>query len=429
SYVAARGPSGAVEVTKEKQAYHADDRGKALGIAVELLLGKAAANPNAERRWLDAASGAEQVRVRAQGSVLADLEQRYRIIRKDDAFVRPDPNVTADSLDFQDAFAMTTTVDAPTDPTIPGLTLDAAMKRFSDIYQKAKNGDAYAAALFLAEWLKGGPGRAEKLLAILKGGQVPEALRPALFLALQRCDTPEARGVLQKALTDKALPEMDRARAASALSDIPHPTPESAHALVQASGESETKLVAGTSVRALGHLAERGAALGPELQGELRDTLREDLKGAKTTSRAVDVVDAIGNTGDKSLLPDVAQHLSDDSMALREHSARALRNMPVADATALIVPRLQTETDPGVRTALVDTGAALGIRDPNALALAASELATEPSPTVRASLIRWLGAEVDVPTAKAALIAQFHREQVPQLLQLIGHYVSADDLR
>jgi hypothetical protein len=69
-----------------------------------------------------------------------------------------------------------------------------------------------------------------------------------------------------------------------------------------------------------------------------------------------------------------------------------------------------------------------GVRDPNAIAVANAQLAGQPAPEVRAALIRWLGTAADQPAARQALVAQFHREQVPQLQQLIGRFVSADEL-
>ena len=83
-----------------------------------------------------------------------------------------------------------------------------------------------------------------------------------------------------------------------------------------------------------------------------------------------------------------------------------------------------------MRAAIVETLLTLGVRDEPTMTRAGQWLATEPAPAVRAALVRWLGAAAaELPVAKAALVAQFRREPVPQVLQLIGQYVSADELR
>ena len=424
-YDAVRLPGGGLQMTKVKTHYLGDERAQVMGFQVQLVVAKADATLDARGHWLRRASGREQVRINIKGSMLAELEQRYELTRDDARFAEPDAGVLLAGLDWQDPFEMAAAVDAPVDPEIAKLSWDAALNRFSEIYFK---GDGYAAGLFLAQWLKAHPERAADLLAALRDGGIPEVLRPAAFFALERCGTPQARAALMTALADDSMQELDRGRAASALSDVPQPTKESARALVEAASDSQPKLVSGTSVRALGHLTERARSLDPEMQQELQQTLSQELGAAHDDSRAIDVVDAIGNSGDPYFVPALEERLADPSPAMREHAARALRRMAPSDAAAPLLTRLEVEPDPGVQIALVDTLTGLGVQEPGAIALANEQLAGQPAPEVRAALIRWLGASADQPAARQALVAQFHREQVPQLQQLIGRFVSADDL-
>jgi HEAT repeat protein len=420
---------GGLRMSKVKTAYLGDHRAVGVDLRIQLVRAKAEGTLDARGDWLRNAHGSEQVRISVQGNVLAELEQSYQLTRDDARFVRPAPGVLIAALDWQDPFQMAVQAEeAPVDPEIAKLSLEEALKRFAAVYGQTPKGDAYNAALFLAQWLKARPERADSLLAALRKGEIPEALRPAAFLALERCGTPQARAVLMTALADASMAEMDRARAASALSDVPQPTQESARALVAAASDSQPGLVAGTGVRAVGHLAERARTLDPEMQQELQQTLRKELAAARNDSRAIDVVDAIGNSGDPYFVPELQQRLADPSPAMREHAARALRRMAPSEAMAPLLARFEVETDPGVQTALADSLAELKVQEPGAIALANERLAVQPPPEVRAALIRWLGAATQQPAARQALIAQFHREQVPQLQQLIGRFVSADEL-
>lgn len=424
-YDAVQLPAGGLQMTKVKTHYLVDERANAMGFQVQLLGAQADATLDARGRWLRTAKGREQVRLNMMGSALAELEQRYELTRDDARFVQPDGAVLMAGLDWQDPFEMAATADLPVNPEIAKLSWDAALNRFSDIYSK---GDPYAAGLFLAQWLKANPERAADLLAALRGDGIPEVLRAAAFFALERCGTPQARAALMTALADESMAEMDRGRAAWALADVPQPTQDSARALVDAASDSQPKLISGMSVRALGHLTERARSLDPEMHLELQQTLSRELDDAGDDSRAIDVVDAIGNSGDTYFVPALDERLADPLPAMREHAARALRRMPPSEATAPLLTRLDVETDPGVQIALVDTLTELEVREPSAIALANQQLAAQPTPEVRAALIRWLGASADQPSARQALVAQFHREQVPQLQQLIGRFVSADDL-
>src|ERR1035438_5973366 len=117
---------------------------------------------------------------------------------------------------------------------------------------------------------------AAELLQALRGTSFPDAMRPAAFLGLERCGTPEARVALSQALADRSMAGMDRARAATALSDVPQPTRASALVLADMAAGSEPSVVSGTAVRALGHLAARQAVLEPGMADEVRKTLKED---------------------------------------------------------------------------------------------------------------------------------------------------------
>jgi hypothetical protein len=428
SYEAKRLPTGEVGLRKTKLRYREEERATGLGFQVQLVHALAEATLERDGHWFLRATVLEQVRLKAQGALLADLEQRASLVRDDSRFVAPQAIEVA-ALDWRDPFVLPTTTQAPVAPEVAHLSLAAALHRFDELYASREKGDAYAAALFLAQWLRAHPEQTTALLERLRTGAIAEARRPAVFLALEQCGTPEARAALTTALRDKGMAQMDRARAASALSDVPSPTLEAAAALVDASRTSEPKLVASTSVRALGHLLERTEHSNPELAETLRATLEDELSQVRDTSRAVDLVDAVGNTGDERFIGALEVRLADAVPSMREHAARAFRGMAQADAAPALLARWRDESDPAVKVAIIETLLALGVRTADALALAQVQLATEPVPIVRGALIRFLGAAVDIPLAHTALTQQFHREKVPQLLQLIGRYLSAEELR
>jgi len=436
SYNAVRGEGGAWDVTRTKLAYRDGHGPKGIGIRPELLGGSATGSFDARGAWFRTLRGRERMRLKAEGRLVADLTQEFTLARDDLRFALKVPaDLSDEAFSFDDPFTLQVATERPLDPALRGLSLPDALARFGKLYNSNDKGDAYAAALFLSDWLRARPEMAAQLLAALRNGGIPEAQQPALFLALELCGTGQAHAVLVEALGDAGMSFMNRARAASALSDVPTPNAETVTKLVEQArvvpkaGDQQGQILSGGSVRALGHLGERAEKLDPAMQTQIRDELQEQLHAAEGVSRTVDVVDALGNTGDEKVIPDLSKVMDGESAAVREHATFAFHRMDAEQATPPLVKRLGHEPDPAVRAAIANTLATVHAKDAAAIALVAQLLAKEPNPNARAEEIRFLGSVLPDATAKAALIQQFHRETVPELLQFIGSFVSAEDLR
>lgn len=415
-----------VTLTKAKRHYRSEAAfAPGFEVRVQVLESSAVAQYDKGSPWLVGASGHERIRIESRGQLLADLDQTFDLKRDDASYVVP---AKADGdLDDADPFKMPPRVPDAIDPAVAALGQAEALARFAAIFAQTRAGDAYGAALFLAQWLRAHPEQAELLTARIRSGSIDEKLRPALFLALERCGTPEAQRALAGALADSRMTEMDRARAASALSDVPTPTPEVGKALTAAAKREDSRVVAGSSLRALGHYEER-LATDPAQRAEVRTTLRESLAQASDGSRRVDSIDAIGNTGDRELVADLKGELAAPQPSTREHAIRAFRRMPADDARGPLLARLPIEPEPSARIAIVETLIAVGERGDDSLAIGAGMLPTEPVAAVRAAIIKWLGGSIDRPAVRTALAAWFPREPAAELQQLIGHYLPADSL-
>src|SRR6185295_19359819 len=109
-YNAAQRSGGEIEISKVKTIYRRDERTQAMGVRLQLLGANEQATLDARGRWLRRAVGGQQVRMRLQKQVLADLDLRYALTRDDGRFANPDPAVQLAALDWQDPFAMDATV-------------------------------------------------------------------------------------------------------------------------------------------------------------------------------------------------------------------------------------------------------------------------------------------------------------------------------
>lgn len=408
-----------VRVSRTKAAYDGESAALALGLSLRVVGSYSTAR--FERGFLAGASGSERVRIEMGGALQADLVQRFSVVRDDAAFEAVPP--AAQRADFSDAFALGVERAEPVDPSLAKEGLATAVADFLACFQ---HGDAtHRAAQQLAAWLRANPDGARGLLAELRAQRIPEAARPALFLAFELSGTEASRDVLSTVLDDESFAELDRARAASALSDLGEPTLATAEQL-RAHGAREG-MVGNVGLLGLGNVGRR--ANDDALRTYVRDALEKEWSAASTDARRHLVLDAIGNSRDPALAGALGGALAADVASTRRHAAEALGRFDAGVAAPMLTARLRDEADSDAATAIVR---ALREAPPTdeLVQLMTARLEASASVSERAALIAWLGAASrSSSSATAALVAQFQREPSARLQQLIGTFLPAVALR
>ncbi|MFV8749553.1 HEAT repeat domain-containing protein [Nannocystaceae bacterium ST9] len=412
-------------VDRRKAAY-AGQGGEAFGLSLVVVASEARANFDPERpQWLTASAGLERVQILVQGQVEADLLQRFSLLRDDARFVAV-PQLSPDDADFRDPADLDIEHERLVDAEQASRTYDEAIEGFLAHFVGGDADPSYAAARELAGWLKSHPEGAQLLAEALRDDAIDDAARPALFLGLELSGTDESRGVLSELLVDPQLRSVDRARAASALADIGEPTRSTAELLLAQAQSDGDPMVANVSVLGLGSMAKRSG--DDELRSYVRDSLDGALASAADESHARVLLDAMGNTGDSAFADTLESHLAAESAATREHAAQALGRLDPEQAGPRLLDRLELETDPAVSVAIV--GAYEGPASVDAIAAMSAKLTDSTSVAERAALINWLGAaSSSEPAAQRLLVAHVRRETDVRLLQQIGAYVPAAELR
>jgi hypothetical protein len=418
--------ASALRIERHKVAYDAKPRGEAMGLSVVVVGSKATASFDLDHPdWMNATSGMERVRILVQGEVQADLLQQFRLVRDDARFVAMRAIAPADA-DFRDAFALQVDRDERADPALARVSYEEARRAF--LAHFPGTGDpSYAAARELSAWLAAHPEGARRLVADLRAGRIADAARPALFLGLELSGTDAARGALSGVLEDPRFRAVDRARAASALSDIGKPTRSTAELLLSEARSGRDDMVANVSLLGLGSMAGRVRNDG-ELREYVHASLEKELSTAGDEGKTRLVLDAMGNSGDPAFADELDAELGADSPATRQHAADALGRLDPEEAAPRLLDRLRDETDPTVGAAIV--GALRGPPTADAIALMADKLAASTSVPERAAIITWLGAASRTDSAaRAVLVEQFHRETNARLMQQIGAFLPAAALR
>lgn len=417
-------PGPALRIQRRKAAYEGQGAA-ALGLAIVVVGSEATASFDREHpAWMTATSGLERVQVRVQGELAADLIQRFSLTRDDARFVAMRA-VGPEDADFRNAFDLEVERGQVVDARTAQMSYEDAVQAFLAHFDGA--GDpSYAAARQLAAWLKSHPEAAHRLVADLGAGAIADAARPALFLGLELSGTDAARDALSEVLTDPRFRGLDRARAASALSDIGGPTRGTAELLLAQAKQDGDAMVASVSLLGLGKMARRSD--DDELRTYVRDSLDQELAGAADEGKTHLVLDAMGNSGDPAFIDELGTHLGAERASTRQHAAEALGRLDPAEAGPRLLDQLAHEMDPDVSAAMV--GAYHGPATADAIALMSDKLAASTSLAERAAIIGWLGlASGTQPEARSQLVAHVQRETNARLLQQIGTFVPAEALR
>jgi hypothetical protein len=414
-----------LRVDRRKPAYDGQ-AGEAFGVALVVVESKATARFDRERpQWLTASSGLERVQIQVHGQVEADLLQRFSLVRDDTRFVAVPP-LSVDEADFRDPADLEIERERLVVADHAHRSYTEALEAFLDHFAGGDRDPSYAAARELAAWLKSHPEGAQRLAEALRADAIDGLARPALFLGLELSGTDEARDTLAELLVDPQLRSVDRARAASALADLGQPTRTTAELLLAQAHDGGDARVASVSVLGVGSMAKRSG--DEELRSFVRDQLDGALAAAADEGQARVVLDAMGNSGDPAFADALEHHLGAESAATRLHAAQALGRLDPTEAGPRLLDRLATESDPAVSAAIV--GAYKGPATAAAIATMSDKLASSTSESERAALIAWLGAaSASEPAAQRLLVAHVQRETNARLLQQIGAYVPAAELR
>lgn len=420
-----------VQITRTKHMYEAQTSAKSFGIELSVLSSETTAMFEPEQGSLESIRGEEHVKLTLPSGTQV-LSQRFSMMRHDAAFLAI-AKASMEDADFRDALDLPSKArvihEEPIQSEFAAMTHGEARVQFLAFFAERGDDGVLPAAKLLARWMRADPGRAAMLLDDLREGRIPEHTHAALFLGFELAGDDASREALISAIKSDDLTELNRARAASALSDHGVPTERAAKVLQAHAKKGGSPMVSTVSKLGLGTMASQ--AQGP-LQEQLFEHLGTELSGAQSRKEIVTAIDAIGNSANDAFAPALIEELTDEEPSIRAHAAEALgRLSPEVGRTALIT-QLEKEEEPQVISSLLN-----GVMDTDKEAsqlsredlILATELLQSSHTGVRGQVIGWLGHFSPHQEVKVVLASHFHKEKNLALKQLIGQFLTAAELR
>ena len=417
-------PASDEAVVRTKLAYRRHPMADMLKVARQVRHARATGRMASAGDWLTAIEGREHVHIQVGGTDPVELRQTFKLTREDERFR---PASVVENFDWQDPYDMKVEDTPVAESGFEHTDYRDIVERFAHLRSQGPS-HSFAASRLLAGYLRAHPAHAHRLVADIRAGVIAPSLRPAAFLALEMAGTPESTAALTDALEDPSFTELDRSRAALALSEAGSPTMATAEVLQRAAYDEDSEMVANVGLLALGSLGARTQSADPEVSAAVRASLREALESAPTEGRRLVALDAMGNAADPAFLEPLMDELLDGRSSVRAHAAEALRRAAPGSVGPRLQERLRVETDPAVQVAMIGTLRHFGPPDDSAIAWASDLLAGADSPRVRAALIGWLGSASHATPAREALATHFRVERDVDLLRLIGKFLPASAL-
>lgn len=414
---------------RREKSHHLSKRGaESFGISISLDNARAQANfDEALPMWWQSVSGQEHVTVRAPGQPEVTMIQHYSLERDDAQFVSV-PMLKWDDPDV--SIAKNSASDYRSSQ--PKSSEFSVLKNKHQSYSGARAAFNQAisetpplyfdAALELAGWLKENPADVGILIAELYG-DLDEESRPTVFHALQLSGTSEAKKALIEIIDERALSDIDQARAVSALADLDEPSQEVVDVLLDRAKTDDT--AGKVSILAVGTMASR--ADNTALRQHMLTALNDRHSAASYTSERLVLLDAMGNTKDERFLELLNDELGSSTHDIRRHAALALSKLPAEMAKPVLFSRLMEEQDPRVSTTLIKALKKTGAASVE-LTAALDQLLTQSRDNQRTAIVDLLGAQSS-NDARQLLAKQFKREKNVHIKQRIGRYLPAEALR
>ena len=440
SYKAVKSKAGDLVVTRNRLEYlevfeqPADVKVTARVIQSEL---KGDLDPNGG--WFKRLDGTEHTRLAAGDSVFAESLATFSLAAIEVAFppinaaavgeyrwLRPGEKPPKKKTRFAN-------VQAP--PGFAKMKLPEALKNFQAIFLSKKSGRVSTAIQYLTVYLRERPEAATEIIESLRNGEIDKKAESTIFLALQLAGAKESEDALLTVLEDAGFDPLNRSRAAHALSEVEGISQRSVDALFNASmgGLGDEGEFANTSLLALGVLGYANAKESPDITDRVVQEMEFRFQNAGTYKEKSLALAAMGNVGDERFIDEIAEGLGDDSEHIRQMAINAARKIDSDEVDAMLKDTFINDRHPDVRNDALNMMAQRGSSDgveSEVVQVASERLPAERNAESRAAIINYLGQNADInEVAKETLVQQYQREADPQLMILIGRYVSAEDLQ
>jgi len=432
---------GEQHISRNKLEYlHVFEQPKDKKVSVKVIKSVLNANLNSNGHWVDGIEGTEHNRLAIEGSVFSESLATFNVLAIPADFVeikiaspnkykllQPGEKLQTKPIAFANARL----------PTImKNYSTTEILSQFQSILSSKTEARLSTALELLTLYLRENETSAMEVIRLIEAEEINKSSESLVFLALQLAGTKESESALILVCETSSFSLLNQSQAIRALSQVSNISQAGVDMIFDASMGSlagGNEELANISLLALGVLGLSNKVDHPEINDRVVDEIKSRFNDADTFSEKALVLAAISNTDDERFMEEIKIGLEDESARLRELSLEAITKIKGEEVNEVLEEVFINDTSSVVRIAALSILAnndISGISNERVVKIAAERLSIENASKAKSSIINYLGENADKSTiAKDRLVVQYQNETDPNLLILIGQYVSAEDLQ
>jgi hypothetical protein len=441
NYKVLKPDSGEQHIKRNKLEYlHVFDQPKDKKVTVKVIKSVLNANLDSNGHWVKSIDGTEHNRLAIEGSVFSESLATFHVLAIPADFfeiiienphkykgLKPGEKLQTKRIAFANT-RLPTFIYSYTTPEI--------LNQFQSILSSKTEARLSTALELLTLYLRENKASAMEVIRLIETGEIGKSSESLVFLALQLAGTKESESALILVCESSSFSLMNQSQAIHALSQVSNISQAGVDMIFDASKGSlagGNEELANISLLALGALGLSNKVDHPDINDRVVSEIKSRFNNADTFSEKALVLATISNTDDERFMEEIKIGLEDESVRLRELSLEATAKIKSEEVNKILEEVFMHDTSSDVRIAALSILAnndITGISNERVIKVAAGRLSIESANKAKTRIINYLGANAEGSTiAKDRLVAQYHNETDPNILILIGQYVSATDLQ
>jgi hypothetical protein len=263
---------------------------------------------------------------------------------------------------------------------------------------------------------------------LIHKGNMPAKEYQLIFLAMAQLGSQESQGYLVNFIETKSLPFEMRVQAAmytAALKNTSIGTAKTLETLAVTTRAERKGEISNTIILALGAMCadnSNSGAVSADINTFIKSKLESGLSDVNETNA---FLAAVGNTGNSEHIPVIEKYVNNKAPVVRLSAVEALHSIEGKEADTILISVIKNETNGSVVTSAL-TSQLMRQENTEITKVVISRLEKETEPNIKLALLEYLHAQEDVDSTGKTVLEKIRKgETNPRIIVMINKILNA----